>query len=259
MFGLKIPENSEQKRHTKISMLTSSNSKNEIGNHERRSAMTSLENARKSSKYDDNVSNTTNKDTKADGLVSSKASICNPSTEDRDNVGQESEEQRERIGELQAPAQSTCGFLRAFGGSSSSVSSDWERELHEVRPDLDNAIVGSTFCKLHGAEDEGGRWNLVRYLSERAAFLLRWPRIVDIVLSLPVVLDRIVAIVDLEFFVVYRIAKLFDRSERATTMGLSNLGRNAGREHGRVSGVVMSCNAVLVSKLYLGDKGTNPS
>jgi hypothetical protein len=209
--------------------------------------MTSLENAWKSPKYDNNMSYTANEDTNADSLVSSKASICNPSAEDGNDICQESEEQRERVGKLQAPAQSTRSFLRAFWGSSSPISSRWKRELHEVGPDLDNAIVRSTFCKLHGAEDEGGGWDLVCYLSERAAFLPCWPRIIDIVLKLTVVLDKVAAVVDLELFVVYRIAQLFDGSKRATTMRFSNLGRNASREHGRVSGVVMSCNDVLVS------------
>jgi hypothetical protein len=222
--------------------------------------MTSLENAREGSKYDYDVGNTTNEDTNGDGLVSSKSSICNPRTEDWDHVGQESEKQGEGVGELQAPTQSTCGLLRAFRGCSSPISSCGERELHEVGPYLGNTIVGSTFCKLHGAENKRSCGNLVGYPPKRGSFLFRWTRVAGIIYMMLSFNRRLrLAIINLEVFVVYGVADFLDGSKRASTMGFSKLRGNAGRKHGWVSGVVVSYNGALVFWVRFTDGSTNPS
>lgn len=141
---------------------SSTNSKQDERNHEWCHAVPCFQHGWNRATNHDNMGQSADQDTNPDGLIPSQFCIGYPAAENWNNISQKEENETKSDRELYTATESTCGLLRAYRRSTSTVATLRQWVLHEVRENGLHTIVRSSLCELDRAKHVGGDRDGVR-------------------------------------------------------------------------------------------------
>lgn len=99
-------------------------------------------------------------------LVATELGIGDITTQNREHIGQEDEEQVQRRRRLHTHTQRTGGLLRATRRRTRTITTFRQRVLDEIGEDTRDTIVTGTLGELDNAEGVADPWDLTADLAE---------------------------------------------------------------------------------------------
>lgn len=125
-----------------------------------------------------NVCNSADQHANQDSSKPSNFGVRPPSTENRDDIGQECEKESQGGSLLKPEIQSAGMGIRLAGvDGTSAVTANWQRELDEIIKDRFHAVIRSSFSELDEAEGPGGDRDRAIDLAEGTSLLLGGRRV----------------------------------------------------------------------------------